>query len=410
MISVWEVLLNRNYALLFWGQLVSSMGTQMRIVALAWQVYLLTHSVLALGAIGLVQALPRIIFSVIGGVFADKFDRRKMLLMIEIILASLSAVLAFCTMFRIINVFIIYTVVLISTSVAALEWPTRQAIIPTLVPREQMADATSLSAMMAQLTGVLGPTIGGFVIAWLGIANAYWLDALSYGVVLASLLPITLPIIPLERRAQGGVAALIEGTRFLRTQPIIFAVILLDFFATFFGSPRALLPVFASDILHVGAQGLGLLLAADSIGALLLMPFTGYIGHISHRWLGVASSIIAWGVFIIIFGLFPGTFWLALVCLAGAGAANMISMLLRFQIIQFYTPNELRGRINAVNAMFAFGGPLLGDFEASVVASFAGIQISILSGGVACILVTLAITAYFSKLLGSVAKKNHEGQ
>ena len=155
-LSSWSVMRNRNYALMFWGQLISAAGTQMQIVAVAWQVYLLTHSPVALGLIGLVQAIPRLIFSLVGGVLADVFDRRKMLLIIEITLATTSAVLALCTIFHLINIFIIYAVVLVAASVSAFEFPTRQAIIPTLVPREQMADAMSLSMVMMQLTFIIG--------------------------------------------------------------------------------------------------------------------------------------------------------------------------------------------------------------------------------------------------------------
>ncbi|HTD18653.1 MAG TPA: MFS transporter, partial [Ktedonobacteraceae bacterium] len=157
----WAVLRNRNYSLLFWGQLISAAGTQMQVVAVAWQVFLLTHSAIALGLIGLVQAIPRLIFSLVGGVFADVFDRRKLLLIIEITLAATSAALALCTIFNVINMFIIYSVVLVAASVSAFEFPTRQAVIPTLVPREQMPDAMSLSMVMMQLTFVIGPTLGG---------------------------------------------------------------------------------------------------------------------------------------------------------------------------------------------------------------------------------------------------------
>jgi len=148
--SSWSVLRNRNYALLFWGQLISSAGTQMQVVAVAWQVYLLTHSAIALGLIGLVQAIPRLLFSLVGGVFADAFDRRKLLLIIEITLAMTSAVLALCTIFHVINLYIIYAVVLVAASVSSFEFPTRQSIVPTLVPREQMPDAMSLNMVMMQ--------------------------------------------------------------------------------------------------------------------------------------------------------------------------------------------------------------------------------------------------------------------
>src|SRR5947209_6671595 len=395
----WIVLRNRNYSLLFWGQLVSAAGTQMQVVAVAWQVYLLTHSAIALGLIGLVQAIPRLIFSLVGGVFADVFDRRKLLLIIEITLAVISAVLALCTIFHVINMFIIYSVVLVAASVSAFEFPTRQAVIPTLVPREQMPDAMSLSMVMMQLTLIIGPTLGGFVIAWLGVANTYWIDVISYFVVIGSLLLMVIPRIPPEKRPQPGFGALIDGMKFLRAHPVILAVLSLDFFATFFGSPRALLPVYASDIMHIGPQGLGILIAATSIGAVALAPFTGLIGRITRQGLGVVLAIIGWGLCIMAFGLSPTPLWLGVLFLAGAGAADMVSMVLRGLIIQLTTPDEFLGRINAVNAMFVIGGPMLGQFESGLVAGIFSPEFSVVSGGLACILATLAIVALVPGLL-----------
>ncbi len=395
----WRVLCHRNYALLFWGQFISSTGTQMQVVAVAWQVFLLTHSAIVLGLIGLFQAIPRIIFSLIGGMFADAFDRRKLLLVIQIVLAALSAVLALCTLFHVINLFIIYAVVLVAASVSAFDFPTRQAIIPNLVSRERIPDAMPLYMAMIQLTGIVGPPMGGFVIAWLGIANTYWIDVVSYVVVIGSLLFMTVPRIPVEKRTPAGFGALADGMRFLRTQSVILAIISLDFFATFFGSPLALLPIFASTILHVNAQGLGILLAADSLGAVALTPLTGRIGRIVRQGLGITLAILIWGLCIVAFGLFPASLWLAALFLAGAGASNMVSMILRFLVIQIVTPDEFRGRISSVNAMFAFGGPLLGQLESGLVASFTSPQISVMSGGIACILATLAIAALVPNVL-----------
>src|SRR5579864_3578100 len=373
----WRVLRNRDYALLFWGQLISSAGTQMQVVAVAWQVFLLTHSAVALGLIGLVQAIPRLIFSLVGGVFADVFDRRKMLLVIETVLAITSAVLALCTIFHVINIVIIYILVLIAASVSAFEFPTRQAIIPGLVRREEMPHAMSLSMVMMQLTFIIGPTAGGFAIAWIGVANTYWLDVISYFVVIGSLLLMVVPRIPAEKRAQAGVGALVDGMKFLRAHPVILAVLSLDFCATFFGSPRALLPVYASDILHIGPQGLGLLLAATSIGAVALTPLTGRIGRVMRQGLGIVLAIILWGLFIIAFGFAPGPLWLSVIFLAGAGAADMVSMILRGVVVQLITPDEFRGRIQAVNSMFVVGGPMLGQFESGLVAGIMTPEISV---------------------------------
>src|SRR5215467_4472322 len=395
----WSVLRNRNYALLFWGQLISAAGTQMQVVAVSWQVYLLTHSAVALGIIGLMQAIPRLIFSLVGGVFADVFDRRKMLIIIEILLAATSAALALCTIFNVISIIIVYIVVLIAASVSAFEFPTRQAIVPGLVPREQMTDAMSLNMAMMQLTFILGSTLGGFIIAWLGIANTYWIDVISYFVVIGSLLLMVVPRIPVEKRARAGFGALADGMRFLRVHPVILAVLSLDFFATFFGSPKSLLPVYASDILHVGPTGLGILLAATSIGAVALAPFTGYIGRIPRQGFGVVLAILGWGICIAAFGFSSGPLWLSVVLLAGAGAADMVSMILRGLIIQLTTPDEFRGRISSVNAMFVIGGPMLGQFESGLVAGIFSPEFSVVSGGLACIIATLAIAALVPGLL-----------
>jgi len=397
--GTWRVLRNRNYALLFWGQFISSAGTQMQVVAVAWQVYVLTHSAIALGLIGLLQAIPRLLFSLVGGVYADALDRRRLLLVIELCLAAASAVLALCTIAHVIDMAIICTVVLVAASVSAFEFPTRQAIIPTLVPREQLADALSLNIVMAQLTAIMGATAGGFVIALLGIANTYWVDVISYFVVIGSLMLMVVPRVAPEKRAQAGVGALVDGLRFLRAHPVILGVLSLDFCATFFGSPRALLPVYASAILHVGPQGLGILTAATSIGAVALAPFTGRIGRIPRQGLGVVLAVLMWGLCIIAFGFSTGPLWLSSLFLAGAGAADMVSMILRNLVVQLTATDEFRGRMSAVNAMFVIGGPMLGQFESGLVAGFTSPVFSVVSGGAACIIATLAVAALVPGLL-----------
>lgn len=397
--SAWRVLRHREYALLFWGQLASAVGTQMQIVAISWQVYLLTHSALALGLIGLLQAIPRLLFSLVGGVFADAYDRRKLLLIVEAALALTSATLALCTMAQAVTLPLIGAVVLLAASVSAFEFPARQAIVPMLVPREQMADALSLSMVSVQLTFIVGPTLGGFAILWPGLAGTYWIDVVSYIAVIGSLALLRIPGPLVTQRAQAGIGAMLDGFRFLREHPMILALLSLDFFANFFGSPRALLPFYASDILRVGPQGLGLLLAATSIGALLLTPFTSRVGRFARQGIGVVAAILVWGLCIVLFGFLPGPFWLSLLLLAGAGAADMVSVILRGVVTQLLTPDEMRGRMSAVRAMFVIGGPTLGQFESGVVAGLLSPQASVVSGGIACLVMTVAIAAAVPKLL-----------
>lgn len=389
--SSWQVLSQRDYALLFWGQLVSGVGTQMQVVAVAWQVLLLTNSPVALGLIGLAQGIPRLTFSLIGGVFADALDRRKLLIVVNGVLGCCSAALALCTLFGAINIALIYGIVLVAGSVSAFEFPTRQAIIPSLVPRTQLADAVSLSSVSFSLTAIVGATLGGVVLAQLGVANTYWVDVASYVVVIAALILMRVPRVAIEKRARAGLGAMADGLRFLRAHPIILACLSLDFCATFFGSPRALMPVYAQDIYHAGAQGLGILLAATSFGAIAVSPSAGLLGRFARKGLGVVLAVLAWGICIVAFGLAPTSLGLGVLLLAGAGAADMVSTVLRGLIVQLTTPEELRGRISSVNAMFVIGGPMLGQFESGVVAGIFSPELSVVTGGLACIVATLAI-------------------
>lgn len=387
----WHVLKRRDYALLFWGQLISAAGTQMQIVAVAWQVLLLTNSPVALGLIGLAQGIPRLLFSLIGGVFADALDRRKLLVIVNVVLACASAALALCTIFHVINVAIIYGIVLVASSVSAFEFPTRQAVIPSLVPRAQMANAVSLSTVAFSLTAIVGAMVGGVALGAVGVANTYWVDVASYGVVIAALLLMRVPRVGIEKRARAGVGALVDGIRFLRAHPIILAMLSLDFFATFFGSPRALLPIYAQDIYHAGARGLGILLAATSIGAVAVSPVASPLSRVARKGVGVVLAVLAWGICIVAFGMASAPLWIGVLLLAGAGAADMISSILRGLILQLTTPEELRGRISSVNAMFVIGGPMLGQFESGIVAGLLTPELSVVTGGLACIVATLAI-------------------
>ncbi len=363
----------------------------MQVVAVAWQVYLLTHSALALGLIGLMQALPRLLFSLVGGVLADVLDRRKLLLIVNLALTLFSAILALCTNLQVINLVIIYLLILLSATASSFEAPTRLAIIPHLVPREQMADALSLDSMMVYLLAITGPTFGGLALAWLGVAATYWLNVVSYLVVIAALFVVRVPPIPAEKRAQAGLGALGEGIRFLRSHPVILALLALDFCATFFGAPRALLPVYARDIMHIGPQGLGLLLAAGGMGAVALMPLLGLIMRIKRQGLGVALAVLVWGLCVVAFGFFPNPLWLGVLFLAGSGAADMVSVILQGIVVQSTTPDALRGRISSVTTMFALGGPMLGSFESGLIAGLFTPMFSVVSGGVACVLAALLI-------------------
>ncbi len=395
---------NRDYGLLFWGQFISATGTQMQVVAVSWQVYLLTHSALALGLIGLMQALPRLLFSLVGGVLADALDRRKLLLIVNVVMMLFSAILALCTNFQVVNLIIIFVLILLSAAASSFEFPARLAIIPHLVSREQMTDAISLDSMMVYLFAITGPMAGGLALAWFGVAFTYWVNVVSYLVVIAALLVLRVPPIPAEKRAQAGFGALCEGMRFLRAHPVILALLMLDFCATFFGAPRVLLPIYARDIMHIGPQGLGLLLAAGGMGAVVLMPFMGLVTRIKRQGLGVALAVMIWGLCVVAFGFFPNPLWLGVLFLAGTGAADMVSVILQGIVVQSMTPDELRGRISSMTSMFAIGGPMLGSFESGLVAGLFTPMVSVVSGGIACLLAALVILMLVSSLAKVKAK------
>lgn len=400
----WQALRSRDFRLLWLGQLVSVTGSQMRIVAVAWQVYIIGHDPLQLGILGLSQALALMVFSLVAGVFADRLNRRRLLIVVQAILACGSLVLALATQYHVVSLPLIYAVAFLMAAVSAFDFPARQALIPSLVPVGDLPDALAINSVLFNLASIAGPALGGLAIAGVGVAGAYGADVASFLVVIAALLamrPVPGPS-PQQRRA-GPVAAWLEGFAYLRARPVLLGLMGLDFCAMFFGSPQALLPIYARDILRVGPQGLGILSSAASVGAVAGAFFTPRLRRIRRQGVGVLLGVTAWGVCIVVFGLtngplwpgqpwralsWQGPFWLAFLCLAGAGASDLVSMVLRNVIVQLSTPDEMRGRVSATNAMFIIGGPSLGQFESGVVARFLTPQLSALSGGVACLVAT----------------------
>lgn len=396
----WGALSNRDFRLLWGGLLISQAGTQMRQVAVAWQVFLLSGSAFQIGALGLFQAIPTMAFSLVGGVIADAFDRRKLLMFTEITLALCSAALALLTIFHLITVPIIYGIAFVSSAVGSFDYPTRQALISKVVPGSQLTNAYSLNILMFNLGIIVGPTLGGLAIAGLGVAGTYWFDVVSFGFVVVALVMMRVDGRPAEGRATPGLQALAEGMRFLRRHPVILSVMLMDFCAMFFGSTRSLLPIYAANIYHVGPQGLGLLLAATGAGAVLAAFFSGPITRWRRQGLGVLLAIAAYGGCVLLFGLSAWSFALGLFFLAAGGAADMVSTVLRSAIVQLGTPDEFRGRVSSVSAVFSIGGPMLGQFEAGTLANFSTAPIAALIGG----LIVVGSAGLFSTLVPGIRR------
>jgi MFS family permease len=387
---------HRDFRLLWAGQFVSTLGTQMQVVALGWQIYLLTGSAVQLGALGLLRAIPTISFALLGGALADQRDRRRLLIVTQTILALFSVILAVATGTGNASVLLIYIVTFLTATTDVFDDPARQALIPNLVPRHRLAQATTLNILANNIAAVVGPAVGGIAIATVGLTATYAVDAFSFAAVIMALLAMReRPAVPVLERS--GIHAVIDGLRFVRENPVILSLMVLDFLATLFGASLVLLPIFAKDILKVGASGLGLLYSAPAAGAVVggiilsAMPVTRKPGRL------VILSVACYGVAVAIFGAAP-TFLIALAALAATGAADTVSMTFRHTIRQLATPDELRGRMAAVHSVFAGGGPELGNFEAGVTAKLFGTQNAVIVGGLASVVIAIGVAMFSPRI------------
>ena len=386
---------HRNFRLLWIGLLLSFSGSMMQNAALLWHVSLLVspeRKALALGFVGLVRVVPVVAFSMISGVVADAMNRRRVLLITNTLAGCVALLLAALTFGGLTVLWPIYALSAAGAAVGSFDLPARQALVPTLVPREDLPNAINLNSLLFQTASVLGPAMAGLVIAEAGVGWAYFFNALSFGFVILALL--LMRNVPARAASESGskndlsLAAALEGMRFVFRSPLIRSTMLLDFFATFFASATALLPIFAQDILHVGARGYGWLFAAPAIGSfitsLALVPATE---HIRLRGPAIIWSVMGHGVATVVFG-FSRSFWLTFACLALVGATDTVSTVLRNIIRQLETPDRLRGRMTGINMMFFIGGPQLGELEAGAVANAFGAPLSVITGGIGCLIAT----------------------
>ena len=395
--SPFVALRHRNFRLLWTGQLISFSGSMMQTAAILWHVSLLVPAdrrAIALGMVGLVRLMPIVFFSIAGGTVADAWDRRRVMLITQTAMAATALTLATLTFTGLSHPWPIYALAAIGSAASAFDSPARQALVPTLVPRDHLPNAISLNAIMLQIASVAGPAVGGLVIATLGVGWVYAVNALTFVCVIVALLKMRdVPVRPPAETSDVSLRAVREGLGFVFSSPIIRSTMLLDFFATFFSSATALLPIFAQDILGVGAKGYGWLYAAPALGAVVTsIVMVRSIETIEHRGRVLLWAVCAYGVATIVFGL-SGWFWLTFLCLAVTGAADTVSMVLRNVVRQLATPDHLRGRMTGVNMVFFMGGPQLGELEAGAVAQWLGPPASVVTGGIGCLLATAWIAA-----------------
>lgn len=381
---------HRNFRLLWLGLLLSFTGTFMQNAALLWHVSLLVpdDKALALGGVGLAKVIPIVVFSLISGVVADAWNRRRVMLLTQTAAALVALALAVLSANGLSSVWPVYALAALGAAAGAFDLPARQALVPMLVPRRDLPNAISLNAIMVQVASVAGPALGGVLIATSGVTAVYAVNALSFAFVIGALLmmrgvpgraELSTDRDDVSWRAAG------EGFRFVFSNPLIRSTMLLDFFATFFASATALLPIFAQEVLQLGPRTYGWLYAAPAVGATMMSAaMVLFAERIKSRGRVLLWAVALYGVATIGFGI-SRTFWISFACLALTGVADTVSMVIRGVVRQLETPDRLRGRMTGINMVFFYGGPQLGEIEAGVAAHWIGAPLSVITGGIGCL-------------------------
>ncbi|HEY8235954.1 MAG TPA: MFS transporter [Gaiellaceae bacterium] len=379
---------------LFFGQTISWFAGEITWIAVPIQLFELTHSTLQVALLYLTTLGPLLIAPIVGGAVADAVDRRTMLLIAEGGFALVSVGLAINASLPDPHVWALYMLDFAGTAVFSFGTPALRSLLPRIVREEKIVAASSLDSLASNFNAVAGPAAGGLVIAALGFTGTYLLDVASFSASLVSIW--LLPKLPAAHDAEApSLRSIVEGFRFVRRQPAILGIFLVDTNAMIFGMPMALFPALGEHF-GGGSKTVGFLYAAPYAGALLASIFSGPLAHVRRQGLGVVVAAAAWGAALVGFG-FATALWLALALLAVAGAADFVSAVLRSTIVLVATPDALRGRITGIEFTQVAAAPTLGNVEAGVVASLTSLRFSIVSGGLACIagcgLLALAIPA-----------------
>lgn len=396
--SLISLLKNRDYVLLQIGIFISRTGTFMQDVAVNWQIYQLTKSPLSLGIVGLAKFLPVLFFSMISGIVADVFSRKKIIFFVQFFSIINSLTLAYLTISGKITPALIYLLVGLESGFAAFETPARQAMLPNLVKKEDFPLAVNINNLLYSSTNFIGPAISGFIIAFWGVKSIYLINSVSFLSVIIVLLFMKPILKSIEKLPKLNLDSIKEGIKFVFTTRLIFSSMIIDFVATFFASASTLMPIFAVDILKVGPKGLGFLYAAPSIGAMISGIVFPFINRIKNKGKLLVISVCFYGLNIILFAV-SRNFYLSLFFIALSGSGDLISAVIRNVIRQLNTPDYLRGRMTAVNMVFYLGGPQLGEMEAGVAAHLMGTPLSVAFGGIATIVATIYIAVKTPELL-----------
>ena len=377
----------------------------MQIWSIYWHLRMLTDQPIAVSGVGIARLIPILLFALIGGLFADTFNRRNVMFVTQTFMLLCAFLLGWFTYRGNMSIWTIYIISAISGIAIAFDSPSRQSLITNLVPREDLGSAFGLQSIASNTGAIIGPALSGLVIANLGLQWSYWINAISFLAVIAALIIMgkvekeSAPLLNNEKPARPklDISGIPVGIRFILKQPIILSSMLLDFFASFFSSANTLLPFVAQDILHVGAIGYGWLSAAQSVGSVTVAFILAQTSRIRRQGKLLLWGITLFGFATILFGL-SHNFALTFGALILIGAGDAVSTVLRNTIRQLQTPDELRGRMISINQIFFAGGPRLGEVEAGLVAQGFGTPISIISGGIGCLISVVVVALKYPQL------------
>jgi MFS family permease len=395
--AAFRILARTDFRRFLSARLLATLAAQMQTVAVGWQIYAITRDPLDLGLIGLSQFLPFVVLILPAGQVADHYDRRRILTACYAVEALCAALLLWFTIHSITSAWPVFAAMTLLGCARAFSMPSGQALLPNLVTREEFTRAVALNSSVFQIATVVGPAVGGL------------LYLAGPRVVYSSVLTLALISIVLMLRVQTGgrlstaerepasLQTLLSGLRFVRSKPIVLGAISLDLFAVLFGGATALLPIFASDILHVGPSGLGLLRTAPGVGASLCAVVLAFLPISRHVGPWMFGGVAMFGVATIVFG-YSTSFMLSLLALLVLGAADMVSVYVRHLLVQLETPDRIRGRVSAVSAVFIGASNELGEFESGVTAKWWGTVRAVIIGGIATLVVTGLWTRFFPSL------------
>ena len=386
----------RDFRLLETGRFITTFGSEMLTFAIGWELWIRTNSALALGMVGLVQALPILLLSLPAGHVADQYNRRRIVVITEMGLAVCALGIAALSYYQ--GPLFLFYLFLLGIGIArAFNDPASSTLLPETIPPELFSQAASWNSSVWQFGSITGPAIGGVIVAiWNRVDVIYLFDAIAAITFAILVSQIHGHILPLARKS-ATLDSLKEGIRFMRETKVILAAITLDMFAVLFGGAVALLPIYATNILHVGAQGLGIMRAAPSIGAIIMAFIIAHLPPMKNAGRTLLFAVTGFGIATIAFGL-STTFWLSVSMLILLGGLDNISVVIRATLMLTYAPDEMRGRVSSVNNIFIATSNEMGAFESGLTAALFGPVLSVVGGGIGTILVVLSVARIWPEM------------